>query len=404
MAAELRSNILRSSLSLLGVTIGILCIITVLSAIDSLKRNLEASFDRLGSNVVYVQKWSWFAGEGGEYAWWEYVNRPAPDMEEYDMLRERLTLASSVSLQGTRSGKRVKFGRQQVRNATLSGVMNDFEKIYDLEFAAGRWFSFNEGQNGQSVAVIGSKIGEKLFPSNVDPIGKKIRIMGHRLTVIGVLASEGESMIDISNDEQVLVPYRFLHQKEGPGGPFQEDWLVLQAREGVANDELKDEIIPLMRAHRRIKPLDKNNFSINESTMITVALRSTFAVLNVIGWVVGAFALLVGGFGIANIMFVSVRERTPQIGIKKSLGAKNHFIFLEFLMESILLCLLGCTFGLILSWTALEIFERLADFEFVLSFRNVLIAVTVSSIIGTIFGMAPSIVAAKLDPVVAMRK
>ncbi|MFT7588048.1 MAG: putative ABC transport system permease protein [Limisphaerales bacterium] len=401
---ELKSNVLRSLLSLLGVTIGIFCIIAVLSAVDSLKRNLETSLDKLGSNVLYVQKWAWTAGEGEEYPWWEYMRRPIPDYQEYKYLAANLEGADAVVLQTQRNSRRIKFSRYSVRNVAVSAVTNEYDKIYDLEFKNGRWISPVESHVGKNVVVLGANVASELFPDQINAIGKEITILGKKVRVIGVLAKEGESIIDFSNDNTVLIPYEFLRGFSKMDGPFADNSLMIEASEEVSNEYLKNEIIPLMRAYRKLKPMENNDFSINEVTLATNALKPTFAFFNIAGFIIGGFSLLVGGFGIANIMFVSVRDRTPMIGVKKALGAKKHYILLEFLLESILLCLMGCVIGLLLVWGVLNIAERATDFKFVMSAFNIIIGVSISSVIGVLFGFIPAYIAANMDPVEAIRK
>lgn len=403
VSAELRANVLRSLLSLLGVTIGIFCIIAVLAAVDSLKRNLESGLERLGSNVLYIQKWAWGPGEEEEYPWWEYIKRPSPSYDEYRLLSTRLDHAEAVAIQAFRNSRDVVFGRQRVRNVDVSAVTNEFDRIYDLAFAEGRWLSTGESHAGENVCVLGADVADGLFPGNLRPVGKEIRVLGRKMRVVGVLEREGESLVDFSYDGSILLPFEYLRRYSRLDGPFADNMILVQARPGVSNAEVIDEVVPLLRAKRRLPPLEKDDFSINEVTVATQALRQSFSVLNVVGFLIGGFALLVGGFGIANIMFVSVRERTPQIGIKKSLGAKNHFVLLEFLLEAVLLCLVGCGLGLLLVWVLLSGLEKAVDFPFVLSGGNVLFGVIVSSVVGLVFGILPAIQAARMNPVEAMR-
>jgi putative ABC transport system permease protein len=401
---ELRSNILRSMLSLLGVTIGIFCIIAVLSAVDSLKRNLESGLDRLGSNVLYVQKWAWGNDDGGEYPWWEYIKRPSPDFREFRILSTDLEQADAVAIQTFRNSRLIKYERHSVRNVNVSAVTNDYDKIYDLVFDAGRWFSTSESQGGQPVVVLGATVAEELFPGKTNPVGKQIWVLGQKVRVVGLLKKEGESLVDFSNDEVVLIPFEYLRRFSDTDGPFADNLILVQAAPEVSNEKVVDEIIPLMRSTRRLKPMEKDDFSINEVTVATNALKQSFLILNIIGFIIGGFALLVGGFGIANIMFVSVRERTPMIGIKKALGAKNQFILIEFLLEAVILCLIGCGLGLLMVWGLLGILEKAVNFHFVLSGGNILFGTIVSTFLGLVFGIIPAWMASRMDPVEAMRQ
>ena len=404
VTAELRSNLLRSLLSLLGVTIGIFCIIAVLAAVDSLKQNLETGLERLGSNVLYIQKWAWGPGENDEYPWWEYIKRPSPSYDEFRLLDTRLDGADAVAIQAFRNSREAVYGRNSVRNADVAAVTNAFDRIYDLAFASGRWMSPTESHGGQNVAVLGATVAEKLFPGRINPVGKEIRVLGRKVRIIGVLVKEGESLVDFSYDETILLPFEYLRRYEKLDGRSADNIILVQAREGTENATVIDEIIPLMRGTRHLAPLEDDDFSINEVTVATNALRQSFGVLNIVGFLIGGFALLVGGFGIANIMFVSVRERTPQIGIKKALGAKNYFVLLEFLLEAVLLCLIGCGLGLLMVWGLLSILERAVNFPFVLSADNILFGVITSTIVGLVFGILPAISASRMNPVEAMRQ
>ena len=260
---ELRSNILRSMLSLLGVTIGIFCIIAVLSAVDSLKRNLESGLDRLGSNVLYVQKWAWGNDDGWEYPWWEYIKRPSPDFREFRILSTDLEQADAVAIQTFRNSRLIKYERHSVRNVNVSAVTNDYDKIYDLVFDAGRWFSTSESQGGQPVVVLGATVAEELFPGKTNPVGKQIWVLGQKVRVVGLLKKEGESLVDFSNDEVVLIPFEYLRRFSDTDGPFADNLILVQAAPEVSNEKVVDEIIPLMRSTRRLKPMEKDDFSIN---------------------------------------------------------------------------------------------------------------------------------------------
>lgn len=402
VAKELSGNALRSLLSLLGVTIGIFCIIAVLSAVDSLKRNLEADFSKLGSNVLYVQKWAW-TSEGGEYPWWEYLRRPSPNYAEFRALEQNLDGAEAVVLQTARNSRRARFGRFSVKNVDVIAVTNAYNYIYDIQFESGRWLSPLESHAAKNVCVLGADVAESLFPGQISALGKEITVLDRKVRVIGVLKKEGQNMIGFSHDNAVLVAYEYLRSFSKMDGPYAENNLMIKAREEVSNSSLRDEIIPMMRQLRGLRPLENNDFSINEVTVMAQALKSTFGILNVAGFMIGFLALMVGGFGIANIMYVSVRDRTPMIGVKKALGAKKVYILLEFLLESIMLCLVGCAVGLLLVWGVLELLEVYANFEFTLSLKNIVFGVVISTVIGVVFGFLPAYSASRMDPVEAIR-
>lgn len=399
---ELRNNKLRTFLSLLGVTIGILCIISVLSAVDSLRQNLDKGVAKLGSDMLYVQRWPWSFG-GEEYAWWEYMKRPVMSYDEYRILHDKLELADGVAMENWFNSREVKYLDNSVRNVTVSAVTIDYDKVYALNFASGRYFSPIESASGSGVVLLGFEVAKKLFPAGVDPVGKDIWVLGQKVRVVGLIEKEGESLIDISQDNNILMPYNFARRTMDMRGPGIDPVVEIKPREGVTATEIKNEITPLLRNYRKLDPREPNDFAINEVTMAAEAFDSLFSAVNAVGFIIGFFSCLVGGFGIANIMFVSVKERTNLIGIKKSLGAKNYLILLEFLTEAIILSLIGCVIGLLLVFILTQIANRTVNFEFVLSFGNILFGIILSTVLGVIAGIVPAISAARMDPVEAIR-
>jgi len=279
-------------------------------------------------------------------------------------------------------------------------VADDYERVMPVDIAEGRFISQMEFKSGRPVVVIGSEI-VKSFLETSDPIGKRIKIFGLKVEVIGVMKKEGENIFGNSSDNQVVVPVNFarnhLDIKELGGA------IVVKAKAGVTLDEMKDELTGIMRAVRRLKPRAEDSFAINQKDIISKGFDQLFGVIAMVGWIIGGFSLLVGGFGIANIMFVSVKERTRIIGIQKSLGAKNYFILLQFLFESIFLSLLGGIVGLIivfiLSFTVSQVF----DMNLTLTQGNIMLGIFVSAFIGFISGLIPAWNASRLDPVEAMR-
>jgi putative ABC transport system permease protein len=401
VTAELRNNKLRTFLSLLGVTIGILCIISVLSAVDSLRQNIDKGVAKLGTDMMYIQRWPWSFG-GEEYAWWEYLKRPVMTYEEYKLLHEKLELADGVAIENWFNSREVKYRDKVVRNVTVSAVSEDYDKVYTMNYASGRYFSPLESASGSAVALIGYEVGEKLFP-NEEATGKFIWVLGRKMKVVGLIEKEGESLMDVSQDNNILIPYNYARRTMDMKGPGIDPAIEVNPRDGVDANAVKDEIIPILRNHRRMDPREPNDFAINEVTMASDAFDQLFGVVNTVGFIIGFFSCLVGGFGIANIMFVSVKERTNIIGIKKSLGAKNYLILFEFLLEAIFLALIGCAIGLLLVFALTQVANRVIEFQFVLSLNNILFGILLSSILGVIAGIIPAISASRMDPVEAIR-
>ena len=403
---ELRNNKLRTSLSLLGVSIGIFCIIAVLSAVDSLKRNMESGLNKLGTDMIYITRWPWqFSNE--EYTWWEYVKRPTMKYDEFQQLSDKLTLAKAVAIETWLSPQEVKFMDHTLQNASISGVTSQYDEVYTMNFMSGRYFTDGESVGGSEVAILGYEVAQELFPGGLQPVGKYFWVRANgsqfKLRVIGVLEKEGESIIDISNDNSIIIPFNYIRRIVDMNSPMIDPMIEVRPKEGVTADEIKDEIYPIMRNIRNLRPAEQNDFAVNEITLAADALDNLFAALNMAGMIIGGFSILVGGFGIANIMFVSVKERTNVIGIKKSLGAKNYLILTEFLIEAIVLSLIGCLFGLLLVWVLMLVAENLSDFGFILSWTNIAIGAIISISLGVVAGIVPAITASRMNPVEAIR-
>ncbi|TKC06017.1 ABC transporter permease [Pedobacter frigoris] len=395
----LRQNKLRTLLSLLGITIGIFTIIFVFSAVDSLRAKLQASVDKLGSKTVFVQKWPW--GGFGDYPWWKYVNRPEPSLRDYQLLKDRLEYAQGVSYEISANERTVKYRANSVEGAGIRAASQDFNKTWNLDFQEGRYFTENEGRAGSPVVLIGADIAEGLF-NGATAVGKSIVVMGRKLNVIGVFKKEGEDMMGMSQDKNIVMPLNFAKGIMDVESDRYDPTITVRGYEHIALDEIESEIQGAMRSIRRIKPGAEEDFALNKSTIASQQLDSMFEKVNLAGWVIGGFSILVGGFGIANIMFVSVKERTNIIGIQKSLGAKNYFILLQFLFESIVLCLLGGLLGLFLVYLV-TLLTKSGGFEIILFLSNIILGVGVSVAIGTISGFWPAYSASRLDPVEAIR-
>ncbi len=400
--STLKINRLRTILTLLGITIGIFAIISVLTVVDSLEKTIRTSLSSLGDDIIYIQKWPWASSPGKEYEWWEYLKRPLPSIKEFDQIKKRSEKSSAVAF--SVSGQRnVQYRNNNVENITIWANSYEFEKIRPLEILSGRYFTRFESANGNNTAIIGSKIAYDLF-QGINPLGKKITIQGKKFTIIGVLKKEGKNNLVSggSLDEIVLIPVNYAKKifdfKKESANPL----IMVKAKENVSKSDLMDELRSILRSTRTIKPSEKDNFSLNQANLITKSLDQIFGVINFAGWIIGGFSILVGGFGIANIMFVSVKERTHIIGIQKSLGAKKKFILFQFLFESILLSLVGGAIGLLFIYFGCFIANSKIDMEIVLTANNIFLGLFISIIIGIISGFAPARSASRLNPVDAI--
>jgi len=396
---SLISNKLRSFLSLLGITIGIFAIILVFTIVDGLESNIRGSIQSLGNNVVYVQKWPWSFGP--DYPWWKYMNRPTPQYEELGELQKRCKTTEAIAFRlGAR--RTIKYRSNSIENASVAGISHEFYKIKNFDLSAGRYFTQNETDAGYRLVVIGASIAEGLF-LNEDPIGKQISIAGLKATVIGVIKKEGESLLGMSFDYQVICPFNFARYILDVRSENSDPTIYAKAKPMVSNAEMIDELTGAMRSIRKLKPRSEDNFALNETSLLSRGFDTLFDIIGIAGWIIGGFSILVGGFGIANIMFVSVRERTNLIGIQKSLGAKNMFILLQFLSESVMLSTIGGFFGLLLTFILTAFGKNVIEMDISLSSTNIILGFTISILIGIISGFIPAYSASQLDPVEAIR-
>ena len=396
----LRQNKLRTMLSLLGVTIGIFTVIGVLSAVDTLRANLQKSVDKLGGNSVYINKWPWIGGE--DFPWWKYLQRPNPKLKDFYEVQRRSQTAEAVTYEITINDRTIKYNSNTAEGVQINAVTQDHDKVWSFELAQGRYFTDIDSRAGAPVAIIGYDIADNLFP-NGDGVGKKIKVMGRYLTVIGVFSKEGKDIFGNSDDKSILIPLNFARDVIDVQNDQYQPTIIVKGKAGLTDVDVESELEGLMRSIRMIKPGQEDNFSLNRATLISNQLDKVFGFLTVAGWIIGGFSILVGGFGIANIMFVSVKERTNIIGIQKSLGAKNYFILLQFLIESIVLCLVGGAIGLGMVYLATIAVKAAIDIQVVLDIGNIIIGLSTSITIGVISGIIPAYSASRLDPVEAIR-
>jgi len=390
-------NKVRTFLSLLGIAIGIFSIISVFTVFDSLENEIKTEINSLGNNILFIQKWPW--SMGGEYAWWKYLNRPEATLKEMAELQKRSqTIEASAFLVGV--SRNVYYQNNSMSDVQISGVSQDYNVVLPFDLQQGRYFTPIESHTGNNIAIIGSDIAETLYEGQ-DPIGKRIKIFGRHLDVIGVIKKEGEDVFGNSPDKRIIIPINYARNVLNLNEIGTT--IVVMGKPHISNEEMKDELTGIMRSIRKLPPSADDSFAINEMDIITKGFDQLFGVIAMVGWIIGGFSLLVGGFGVANIMYVSVKERTTQIGIQKALGAKNYFILLQFLFEAIFLSIIGGIVGLLLVLILTFVVSSFFDFNLILTFGNIMLGLIVSAIIGLISGFLPSWSASRLDPVEAMR-
>ncbi len=392
-------NKLRTFLSLFGITIGIFSIISVFTALDWMEKSIRDSVSTLGDNVLYVQKFPWSFDP--KLAWWDIIKWPSISERDYQAIEKKSTKAETACFLAAQPEK-IKYKKNIANDVTVAAITIEFQNIRSFEINKGRYFSPFEASSGKNVAVIGAEIANKLFGKE-DPVGKEITVAGFKTLVIGVMKREGKGGIsDNGMDDLTLVPVSFAKSFINMRNRFINTQLMIKAKEGVAIQELSDETTMILRASRSLRPEETTNFSVNRASMLSAGLDSIFVAINIGGWVIGGFAILVGGFGIANIMFVSVRERTNIIGIQKALGAKKFFILQQFLVESMLLSIFGGLLGVLLIFLATLVVNYLWDLNMYLTLGNIVLALFISGIIGIVAGYAPANAAAKMNPVEAI--
>ncbi len=395
---ELKVNKMRTALSLTGVAFGIFCIIIVLAIVNSFERNIQTEVKSLGSNTIYIDKWDYSGGP--DQPIWKFRARPTPKYEEAGLIKERSLLLDDIAYL-MQTGGTISTRDYVIQNAVVYGIIEAQMTIQPISFAEGRFFSNSEFTAGSQVCLIGFSNAEELFGTTERAIGKEIDIKGKKVTIVGVIKKEGTNFIGWDYDKCVMFPYNFC--KQVFDDEFSNPILIAKGKEGVTTAAIMDELKGIMRQVRRLSPTQEDNFSLNSVEAFSQALSQFFVTLNIVGSIIGGISLIVGMFSIANIMFVTVKERTNVIGLKKAVGAKKGTILFEFLMEASLLCLLGGAFGLLFVWIGTLIITKAADFPVYISIPMLITTIIICLVVGILAGIIPASQAAKMDPVVAIR-
>lgn len=396
---ELVVNKLRTSLSLIGISFGIFCIIGVLATVNSLKTNIQNQINSLGSNTIYIDKWEYFHN-GADYPWWKFVNRPVPTFDEVKLIKERSELAKNVAFLINKSVN-VEYNSFALEGVQMYGISEEENDIQPLTIQYGRFITEAEFANGNAVLVMGYTNAESLFGNPALAVGKEVRGKNNKAVIIGVVGKTGRSMTGMDFDQSVFLPYRFARNliNERNSSPR----IIVTGKNNVSSQALADDLEGVMRSIRKLSPKQDDNFAINQISGASERVSSVFANINIGGWAIGILSLVVGAFGIANIMFVTVKERTPIIGLKKAIGAKKRSILSEFLLESAIICILGGLIGLVLVYILTLVLTSVFNFPVFISGGILALAISLCIIIGILAGIIPALTASRLDPVVAIR-
>lgn len=400
---ELKNNKLRTFLSLFGITIGIFCIIGVLATVESLEAKVQTDIKSLGSNTIYIDKWEYGGNEGGTFPWWKFVKRPYPKYAEMESIKQRSQLASAVSYT-LDSRTTIQYNDNELTGVSIYGVTEDFNNVVTVDVQYGRYISESEFSHGSSVVVIGYTNAENLFGSADRAIGEEIKVNGRSFKIVGVVKKQGQSFLGggWQFDEAVVIAYRsmasfFVVEYNRPK-------IMVKGRDKVSSKALLDELRGIMRSIHRLSPREEDDFALNDINMFSEQTSQIFGSVNMGGWAIAGLSLIVGAFGVANIMFVTVRERTSQIGLKKAIGAKRSTILTEFLLESAFLCLLGGLIGLVLVFLLTKLLSFVLPFPINISIGTLTLAISICLIVGVLAGIIPASIAAKMNPVVAIRR
>jgi putative ABC transport system permease protein len=389
------SNKIRSLLTMLGIFIGVAVVITMSTAIKGIDNSFKEGISSLGTDVLYIDKWAWFTN----VEWWKMRNRRNITMEEFYKFKNLVRLPKAIA-PVTNTIQPIKYNERRVDNVFVNGSTADYIKTTNFTFEQGRFYSEIESNAGRQVAVIGSEIAKKLFP-NMSALGRTIKIGNFNYKVVGVLAEQGSFILGPWNpDNQVYIPIETIF-KNFFNRSFKTITINVRANGPEMVDETKSEIEGVMRKVRGLTYNQENDFSINQQEGLQQSYNSIVGVIQIAGLFITSLSLFVGAIGIMNIMFVSVKERTKEIGLRKAIGAKKRAILSQFLLESSVICFIGGLAGLIAAIIISLLINQFVPTS--IQIDSIIIGIGVSLITGIISGFAPAYTAANMDAVEALR-
>ena len=390
----IRANKMRSVLTTLGIVIGIVSVTLMGTAIEGLNRAFNKSIAAVGADVLYIQKWPW--GGGGN--WWEIRNRRDISIQHARAIEKSAERVRSVS-PAAGTARNVQYQRKLIENAIIVGTDEDFLETSNVNVVLGRFMIAPEVSGGRPVCVLGSEIAENLFP-NESPLGKVIKVGNYPYRVLGVLERQGSFLGMATLDNRVYLPIqRFFKEFKGMRGGSID--VMVKASSLVDLEETKEEVRGIMRKARKLSPKQQDDFAINQQEFFIEVFNQIGGVIAAVGLFITGLSLFVGGIGIMNIMFVSVTERTKEIGLRKAIGAPRRSILMQFLMEAAGLCLMGGIIGIFIAFPLSLIIDQVLPTAMPVSI--VVVALLVSIMVGVISGFLPAYRASRMDPVDALR-
>jgi putative ABC transport system permease protein len=391
--AALMANKIRGALTMVSIFIGIVAVTLMGAAITGLTNSFNKSFQFMGVDVLYIDKWQWGFG-GGE--WWKYRNRKDLKPDYAERIKAEATSAAAVAPEVDRGGI-VRYKDKVANNVDIDGTTAMYADVSRMSLDEGRFFTVEEDRGNRPLAVLGGDVADALF-QNRDPIGETIKINGLPFRVIGVRSKEGSFMGMFSLDNILFIP---IGQFQNIYGTHFSATIDVRATDVNDLDNSKEELRGIMRKIRGLAPYQEDDFSINQQDQFTNAFDQMIGYVGIIGIFVTALSLFVGGIGIMNIMFVSVTERTKEIGIRKALGAPRRTILMQFLLEAVLICLGGGLLGLAASYPLSMLVDKFLPTAMPISLA--VIGIIISLAVGVVSGIVPALRASKLDPVDALR-
>ena len=389
------TNKMRSVLTTLGIIIGIVSVTGMATVVNGIEKAFDEQMDSIGADIIYVEKRPWARGDG---KWWEYINRPNISADLAGELESKSSFVdAAAAVVGTRGG--VSYKQNSLEGISITGASAQYPKVHSVDLSDGRYFSDLDEQGVRDVIVVGANVAEQLFPFE-DPIGKQVRLRGRKFRVIGIFVKEGEGSEGASSADNVA------HM---PLATFGKHWgtrwrnVSVQAKliEGTSLEDAKDEMTGVLRVARGLDAKEPDNFALNEQQSLREQIEPIKTAIYAIGIGLTALALLVGGIGVMNIMFVTVKERTREIGIRKAVGARRRTILIQFLIEAVVICMVGGLIGVGLSIPLSMVISLILPSS--LDFQLVVLAFSICVAIGTIFGLAPAWTAANSVPIEALR-